>query len=121
MWNPEGIVLGDVKQQGFSLKLQRQILRMPSFAYWVYATTLALNHPAAGLDRVRRRKGVASAAAPHPCPRLMFCERRRRGAGAVGAPGQGSPPAAAVAKGSQGGHESISETTDYFRFHSCWL
>ena len=41
-------------------------------------------NPAAGLDRVRRRKGVASAAAPHPCPRLRFCERRRRGAGAVG-------------------------------------
>ena len=39
----------------------------------------AKNHPAAGLDRVRRRKGDASAAAPHPCPRLMSHERRRRG------------------------------------------
>ena len=73
-----------------------------------------LSHTAAGLDRVRRRKGDASAAAPHPCPRLRFYVRRRRGAGAAGAPGHSSPPAAAVAKGSQGGHRSFSETTDLF-------
>jgi len=50
----------------------------------------------------------------------MFCERRRRGAVAVGAPGQGSPPAAAVAKDSHGGHRSFSEITDLFRMLSCW-
>ena len=81
---------------------------------------LVAGNPAAGVDRVRRRKGVASAAAPHPCPRLRFCERRRRGLVLWWALGQGSPPAAAVAKGSHGGPRSFSENSDLFYFHLCW-
>ena len=37
-----------------------------------------------------------------------------------GQQGQGSPPAAAVAKDSHGGHRSISEITDLSRFLWYW-
>ena len=114
IWNTEGIESCDVERHRFGLKHKRQILRMPSFAYRVHATTLALNHSAAVLDRIRRRKGVASAAAPHPCPRLRFYERRRWGLVLLGQQGQSSPPAAAVAEVTHRGHGSFNENTDRF-------